>query len=698
MERQEAEALLQTAVGSSEARFREGQWEAIDALVNHRHKLMVVQRTGWGKSSVYFISTRILRDRGAGLTVIVSPLLALMRNQIEAANRLGIRAETINSTNQDNWPEISKAMLVDQVDAILISPERLSNESFVEEVLLPVADRAGLFVVDEVHCISDWGHDFRPDYRRLVNVLRQMPPSMPVLGTTATANNRVIQDVQTQLGNIEIHRGPLVRDSLVLQTLRLPDQASRLAWLAQHIPELPGTGIVYVLTIRDAEQVAAWLNQQGIVARAYYSSVEHEEFENSNQYRLHLEHLLLRNEIKALVATTALGMGYDKPDLGFVIHYQAAGSVVAYYQQVGRAGRAIDKAYGMLLAGIEDEDIHEYFRRSAFPDEQQVNSILTVLADHDELSAVQLQQHLNLRQGQIEKVLKILSVENPAPVIKQGSKWRRTPVPFRMDHERIEHLTKQRELEWQEVQDYIDSDSCLMAYLRNALDDPETEECGRCAVCLREPVVDTGVERSMAIAAAHFIRHAEMPFKPKKQVAAGAFQVYGFRGNLRQEIQASEGRILSRWGDAGWGGLVADDKHANHFRDELVDAVAEMIEQRWLPDPAPQWVTCVPSIRHPALVSDFSRRLSIRLSLPFVDNIRKIVDNEPQKIQQNRFHQCRNLDGVFEISGEVPETPVLLVDDVIDSGWTVTVLAALLRQAGSGPVYPAALASTSSGD
>ncbi len=698
MEKAEAETLLKTAVNDPDACFRDGQWEAIDALVNRRRKLMVVQRTGWGKSSVYFISTRILRDRGVGPTVIVSPLLALMRNQIEAANRLGIWAETINSTNQDNWPAISRSILSDQVDAMLISPERLSNEAFVEEVLMPVADRIGLFVVDEVHCISDWGHDFRPDYRRLINVLRQMPPNMPVLGTTATANNRVIQDVQTQLGDIEIQRGTLVRDSLALQTLRLPGQAARLAWLAQHIPKLPGTGIVYVLTIRDAEQVAVWLNQQGIVARAYHGSVEHDDFENSNRYRQYLEDLLLRNEIKVLVATTALGMGYDKPDLGFVIHYQAAGSVVAYYQQVGRAGRAIDNAFGVLLSGKEDKDIHEFFRRNAFPDERDVNAIMGALADHDGLSVPQLQQYLNLRHGQIDKVLKILGVENPAPVIKQGSKWRRTPVPFSMDHERIERLTRQRELEWQEMQDYIDSKGCLMAYLRNALDDPATEDCGQCAVCRGEPVVGMDVDRTLAIAAAQFLRHAEIPFKPKKQVAAGAFQVYGFRGNLPQGLQASEGRILSRWGDAGWGGLVAEDKHAGHFRGELVKAVVDMIEQRWRPDPAPGWVTCVPSLKHPELVPDFARRLAARLGLSFVDAIHKKIDNEPQKNQQNRFHQCRNLDGVFELSRGVPDAPVLLVDDVIDSGWTVTVLAALLQQAGSGAVYPVALASTSTGD
>ncbi len=433
---------MRRAVGDPTSRFRDGQWEAIDALVNHRRKLMVVQRTGWGKSSVYFISTRILRDRGSGVTIIVSPLLALMRNQIEAADRLGIRAETINSTNQDSWPVIRHDLLANRVDTILISPERLSNEIFVEEVLTPIADRVGLFVVDEVHCISDWGHDFRPDYQRLLNVLRQIPFNTPVLGTTATANNRVIADVKALIGDIEIQRGPLVRESLYLQTLRFPDQATRLAWLVEHIPDLPGTGIVYVLTTRDAEQVAFWLKLHGIRAGAYYSNVQHEAFETSNQYRQHLEDLLYRNEIKVLVATTALGMGYDKPDVGFVIHYQAPGSVVAYYQQVGRAGRAIDHAYGVLLAGREDQDIHEYFRNSAFPDEENVNAILETMSSHDGLSVIQLQQYLNIRYGIIDKALKILSVENPSPVIREGNIWYRTPVRYHMDHARIEGLSR----------------------------------------------------------------------------------------------------------------------------------------------------------------------------------------------------------------------------------------------------------------
>ena len=696
-ERSESLALLRSAVNDQDTEFRDGQWEAIDALVNRRERLLVVQRTGWGKSAVYFIATRILRDRGRGPTLIVSPLLALMRNQIEAAGRIGIRAVTINSANTENWPALQQAIRNNEADALLISPERLANDDFVEEVLLPIAGHIGLLVVDEAHCISDWGHDFRPDYRRLVNILQRMPENMPILGTTATANNRVVQDVRAQLGDIGIQRGSLMRNTLALQNMQLPSQAARLAWLAEHIDALPGTGIIYTQTRRDAEQVANWLIEQGITARAYFSDVTDDGFADSDTYRQHLEDQLLHNQVKVLVATTALGMGYDKPDLGFVIHYQAPGSIVAYYQQVGRAGRAIDHAVGILMSGHEDNAIHEYFRQSAFPNESWVEQILGVLEGSDGLTIRQLEEAVNLRYGQLEQALKFLSVENPAPVIKNGSLWRRTPVPYQMDHERIHHLTEQRTIEWQEMQSYLEADGCLMRFLAVALDDENSQPCGRCASCLGRPIVAPSFGRMQAVSAARFLSQSEIPLECKKQVPGDAFTEYGFRGNLPQEFRAETGRILSRWGDAGWGQFVAEDKTQGHFRDELVEAVAEMVRDRWQPDPPPEWVTCVPSRTHPTLVPDFAQRLATALRLPFMPIVTKTKHNEPQKTQQNRFHQCRNLDGVFQIDGSVPEGPVLLLDDIVDSGWTMTVIAALLRQAGSGPVWPVALATASAG-
>ncbi len=696
MQRDDAERLLKVAIGNAAAVFRDGQWEAIDALVNQRKKMLVVQRTGWGKSSVYFISTRILRDRGLGPTIIISPLLALMRNQIEAAGRLDIKAVTINSTNTHEWEQARQAVLADQVDCLLISPERLSNEGFMETILQPIADRIGLMVIDEAHCISDWGHDFRPDYRRIVNILRFLPANTPVLGTTATANDRVVRDIQAQFGDIQIVRGTLTRESLALQNLRMPDQASRLAWLAQTIPTLPGTGILYTLTQRDSEQVARWLRAYGISAAPYHKDVTHPEFESSDQYKQYLEDELLANNIKVLVATTALGMGYDKPDLGFVIHYQAPGSIVAYYQQVGRAGRAIDYSLGLLMSGEEDEKIHAFFRRSAFPPTGQVRHLLGVLAGHDGLTLRDLEERSNLAQGQIKKILKQLSVENPAPLINIGSKWHRTPVPYELDEGRIAQLTLLREQEWQQVQAYLNEPGCLMAFLRSALDDPEHEPCGKCANCLGKALVSGAVDSKLVHEAATFIRHAEFPIKPKKQVAKGGFQYYGFPTNLPPQLQAEEGRVLSQWRDGGWGELAADGKEQGHFDDALVAAMAEMIQARWQPVPKPTWLCCVPSLGHPTLVPDFARRLAAALGIPFVECVSKVRQNDPQKWQYNRFHQCRNLDGVFAVGEGIPSGPVLLVDDMIDSGWTMTVIAALLRRAGSGPVYPLAISSTAS--
>lgn len=698
MNRNEAEQLLKTSLALPNAEFRDGQWEAIDALVNDRQKVLVVQRTGWGKSAVYFIAAKIFRDQGRGPTIIVSPLLALMRNQIESASRLGITALTMNSTNNDEWPVITRRMLANEIDCLLISPERLANDDFIQTVLAPVANSIALMVVDEAHCISDWGHDFRPDYRRIVNIIRQIPPNTPVLGTTATANNRVVSDIQSQLGNIQIQRGSLARDSLSLQCSTLPDQASRLAWLTKVIPTLAGTGIVYTLTVRDSEQVARWLSHNGIDAKAYHGSVISDGFPDSNAYRVHLEELLLTNQVKVIVATSALGMGYDKPDLRFVIHYQAPGSVVSYYQQVGRAGRGMEDALGILLSGAEDQRIHGFFRRSAFPTEEQVDEILGFLDDSDGLTIRAIEERSNLRTGVITKVLKLLSAENPAPVIKDGSKWFRTPVPYAMDQDRINHLTTQREQEWSEVQTYIGTHSCKMVYLREALDDEDLTPCGRCQSCLGEPLVDVDLSESEVRTAAQFLRHSEAPIKPKTQVASNAFIEYGFRGNIAPDHRAQVGRVLSRWGDAGWGNVVADGKHAGFLGDELVEAMVEMISQRWQPTPAPSWVCCVPSLNNPNLVPNFARRVAHRLGLPFVDAIQKVSANQAQKFQQNRFHQCRNLDGVFGITPGVPKGPALLIDDVVDSGWTFAVIAALLQKSGSGVVYPTALASSSVGD
>jgi ATP-dependent DNA helicase RecQ len=695
MNKNGAVTLLRKSLDNPNAEFRPGQWEAIEKLTINKQKLLVVQRTGWGKSSVYFISTKILRDQGKGPTIIISPLLALMRNQIEAAERLGINAVSINSTNFEDWKTIQNQVLSNTVDVLLISPERLANDRFIDEILFPIADKIGLFVVDEAHCISDWGHDFRPDYRRIVGILKVMPIGMPVLGTTATANDRVINDIKEQLGGINVIRGPLTRKSLKLQNIALKDQASRLAWMKENIPKMEGSGIVYALTKRDVRTVTEWLNECGIDAAAYYSGIKDDDFEDSSSYREFLEDSLYNNEVKVLVASTALGMGYDKPDLNFVIHFQAPDSIISYYQQVGRAGRAIKNAYGILLSGQEDAQVHEYFRESAFPPEETVDEILKAIDDHDGLSIPGLQQLLNIKSGQINQTIKYLSVEEPSPILKEGSKWKRSAVSFSMNTEKIKRLTSQRTDEWNIVQDYIATDKCLMSFLQRELDDLNITACGKCSNCLNNLVFINSASLINIMEASIFLKQSEFDILPRKQIARDALPEYNWRGNLRAELQAEKGKVLSRWGDAGWGKIVADDKHAGHFRDELVDAMYEMITKRWQPKPFPEWITCIPSLRHPELVADFSARLAKKLGIPFKPIIVKVKDTQPQKEQQNSYHQCQNLDGVFEINGNVENKPLFLLDDAVDSRWTFTVAATLLKKSGSGLVFPVALTSTS---
>jgi len=437
----QALSLLRQGLNDANASFYDGQWEAIDTLVNRRGRLLLVQRTGWGKSVVYLIATKLLRRKHSerGLALLISPLLSLMRNQLEMAGRLGLRAATIHSGNTEEWSAVKAALANDNVDLLLVSPERLANAEFQNAILPSIASRVLLFIVDEAHCISDWGHDFRPDYRRITRVIQLLPHNVPLLATTATANDRVVEDVRGQLGSdVQVMRGSLARRTLQLQNVILPSQAERLAWLAQYLPQLPGSGIIYTLTVADAERVARWLQQRGLNVQAYHADLD-------NDMREALEKQLLNNEVKALVATVALGMGFDKPDLGFVVHFQRPASVVHYYQQIGRAGRGIDNAIIVLLGGEEDDEIADYFIRTAFPPQQYTDMVLNALRRAPNgLSRIELQQAINLSITQIDKVLRLLGSESPSPKLQTGSRYYLARVSCSVDWQRLERHTALR--------------------------------------------------------------------------------------------------------------------------------------------------------------------------------------------------------------------------------------------------------------
>ena len=683
--RPRAEEVLRGLAGP-DARLRDDQWTAIHALVVQRRRALVVQRTGWGKSAVYFVATALLRAAGAGPTVIVSPLLALMRNQIDAAARAGVQAVTVNSANTDDWDATYAAIDAGEVDVLLVSPERLNNPDFRDRVLPRLTASAGLLVVDEAHCVSDWGHDFRPDYRRLRTLIAELPAGIPVLATTATANDRVVRDVTEQLGLASgeplVLRGSLDRESLQLSVVRLPTPAQRLGWLAAHLAELPGAGIVYALTIAAAEEVAEFLRERGFPVASYTGKTDPEQ-------RLAAEADLLANRVKALVATSALGMGFDKPDLGFVVHLGAPSSPVAYYQQIGRAGRAVQRAEVVLLPGAEDRDIWAYFASLAFPPEPLVRRTLEVLSDRP-LSTAAIETRVDLSRTRLEMLLKVLDIDGAVRRVKGG--WVATGEPWVYDGERHRRIATARQAEQAAMLAYLDTPECRLVYLRRQLDDDTAQPCGRCDTCtgtVRSAAVDADTES----AAQERITRPGVAVPPRKQWPSGMAELdVPASGRIAAGELAEEGRVIGRLSDIGWGTrlreLVSGDDVP--VPPDVLDACVKVLAG-WPWVARPVGVVGVGSRTRPHQLAQLARRIAEIGRLPLLGTATALGPRpEPSANSAQRLAAVWDGFEVPDLAGV--DGPVLLVDDVIDSGWTATVIARLLRRAGAPAVLPFALA------
>ncbi|WP_336857499.1 RecQ family ATP-dependent DNA helicase [Sinomonas albida] len=703
--REDALGVLRRLVGRDDAAFHPGQFEAIEALVAHRRRTLVVQRTGWGKSAVYFVASLLLRAQGAGPTLIVSPLLALMRDQVEAAARAGVRAVAINSANRLEWDEVHAALAADTADVVLISPERLTNPSFREEHLPELLARTGLLVVDEAHCISDWGHDFRPDYRRIAALIDELPPSVPVLATTATANARVVADVEEQLGDgVLTLRGPLGRDSLRLGVLRLPDSRHRLAWLLAHLGDLPGSGIIYTLTVSAAEDTARLLADAGYRVLAYTGKTDTAEREEA-------ERMLKGNEVKALVATSALGMGFDKPDLGFVVHLGAPSSPVAYYQQVGRAGRGAAHADVLLLPGPEDRDIWRYFATASMPDRDKAQAVIDALAGAGRaLSTVALEAQVELRRTQLDLLLKVLAVDGA--VERVGGGWRATGLPWTYDAERYQRIAAARSAEQAAMVQYEETDGCRMEFVTAQLDDETAAPCGRCDNCAGRwfpAEVDAGLlER-----AGEQLRHAGVPIEPRAQWPSGMDRLgVPAKGRIPAEEQLAEGRVLARLTDLGYGGalreLFAASAPDGEVPPGLRPAVVQLLAEWARGDSAagpwggvgrPAGVVAMPSATRPRLVDSLARGIASAGQLPFLGTLARTDAARSGQAGGNSAFRLAGVWSAFDVDADLRASlagigggPVLLVDDLVDSRWSLTVAGRMLRLAGAGPVLPLALA------
>lgn len=668
------------------AEFREGQEEAIECLLNNQ-RLLVVQSTGWGKSLVYFLATKMLRKRAGGFALIISPLLALMNNQIESAARLSMRVRTINSENKDDWDDIYGELQKDQLDALIIAPERLANDDFRTFLLNNLASKIVLFVVDEAHCISDWGHDFRPDYRRIVDILRRLPSNIPVLAATATANNRVIEDIREQLGeNLQVSRGSLMRESLAIQVIKQPTKEERLAWLAKYVPEIPGTGIIYCLTVGDCRLVSKWLNSKGIVAESYYADIDQDEGKDKAE----IIRKFMSNELKVLVATVAFGMGFDKPDIGFVIHLQKTGSVVAYYQQIGRAGRAIPKAYAILMCGDEDDEINEYFIDSAFPTEALMNDVVSLAKKSEGLSFGEFERSINMKRSRITQCLKYLTVNGD--IYKDGNKkYYKSAKPWKPDLKKSAEITEIRRAELRQMNEFTEYTGCYMRYIANVLNDETATDCGKCANCVGHDLIGTSLSENEVFDAQKFVKEDFNVIEPRKKWPSGVSN--DGSNSISDSYQCDTGYVLSNYGDAGWGRMVSRGKYADgYFNDELVEASFNLLQPK-VQQNRIKWVCYVPSLRRPELVRDFAMRLAEKLGLPLEDAIRKTSMGVQQKEQNNNYLQYMNVFSSLEVVKVRPEN-VLLIDDMVDSRWTFTVCGYLLRKKGSGKVFPFALANT----
>jgi ATP-dependent DNA helicase RecQ len=703
--RLQALEVLRELVGHPEADFHEGQFEAIEALVDQGRRTLVVQRTGWGKSAVYFVASLLLRRRGAGPTLIVSPLLALMRDQVAAAERAGVRAVAINSANQLEWDAVRQQLAADQVDVLLVSPERLTNPAFRETQLPELIRRTGLLVIDEAHCISDWGHDFRPDYRRIADLITQLPASVPVLATTATANSRVVHDIEEQLGSgVLTIRGALGRESLRLGVLSLPSAKDRLGWLLTHLADLPGSGIIYTLTVSAAEDTARLLAEAGHEVLSYTGRTDPADRERAEQ-------LLKDNQVKALVATSALGMGFDKPDLGFVVHLGAPSSPVAYYQQVGRAGRGAANADVLLLPGAEDREIWQYFATASMPSEEKAAAVLTALAEAGTaVSTVALEARVDLRRTPLELLLKVLAVDGA--VERVGGGWRSTGQPWVYDAERYRRIAEARVDEQDSMVIYQDTAGCRMEYITSVLDDETAHACGRCDNCAGRWFPEH-IEASASESANQTLSRAGVALEPRLQWPSGMDRLgVPVKGKIKPDESLAEGRVLARLTDLGWGGALREIFAAGapdrNIDPALLQACVQVLREWAAPDGRgrawssagrPVAIVSMPSRSKPVLVESLARGISEIGRIPYLG---------PLELQHGGPSGGRGGNSAYRLAGvwdrivagpgtaaalaEARGGTVMLIDDLVDSRWTMTVAGRALRQAGAGAVLPLALA------
>lgn len=672
-----------------DAEFHKGQLEAIKAVLDG-NRVLVVQKTGWGKSLVYFLAAKMMRAQGKGLTLVFSPLLALMNNQLESARKFFPKNESIrlyNSSVDSDYKQKTVELLKEgKVDVLFVTPESLTNNDFMKKVMGEIG-KIGFLVIDEAHCISDWGHDFRPDYMNIVKIVDNLTSNDPVLATTATANDRVVNDISTQLRykndikkEMLILRGNLQRESLYIQIIRIADYKGKLAWLKEHIDGLQkrvgGAGIIYCATINDCKLVAEWLRNSFADKR-----IEIYNGQVDKNLRVDLEKDFLHDKIDILVATSAFGMGIDKPNIGFVIHFSKPKNVIEYYQQIGRAGRGqeIPLAYAVLLTSPDDDNVNNFFIRSAFASYEEMSDIFNTIKENPGISQTDIVKKGKYTKALIDKVIRYLVAQGALTNYYNGKNtYTVKDNDWQPDVEHIRQLTQLRYKELGDMNAYIASKQCHMQYVTALLNDKESKPCGHCAFCKPEQSLSEKYSDDTAAAAELFINCFDYDVATRKQWAD--FQ----RIPENERICGGKIFVLTKYGAGNYGKLVREGKYESnpaYFADELVTAAANKLGQV-VKNENIKYLVPIPSLNHPTLVSSFAQRLASKLGCQYLDILGK-TSNEEQKNKHTSVQQQKNIeDSVFIKDNTSLNANVLLIDDMVDSKWTLTVAASkLVREA-----------------
>lgn len=686
--KQRAIEMLHETYGA-EANFREGQLEAILAVVN-KQKTLVIQKTGWGKSIVYFIATKLLRENGSGPSVIISPLLALMHNQIDAAAKLGLDVVTINSNNKDEWDDIYARLSA--VDAIIVSPEKLSDARFIEA--LSQVNDIELIVVDEAHSISDWGHDFRPDYQRIVNLVKDLPDSIAILGTTATANDRVIEDIKSQLGNLQVFRGDLIRSNISIQVNPAQSKAERLAFLAASLTERPflnkEQGIIYCLTKKECESVTQFLIEQGISAAPYYSGMQNESGEDTTEATLEAFH---NGDFRVIVATVKLGMGYDKSNIGFVVHFQLPQNLISYYQQIGRAGRNGKPALAILLHGDEDEAIINAFIEGANKDPKLLSEILTLISQHPEgMSRNEILPHFNINVTKFGSVLKYLFVHEY--ILMNKRKYVINPDKHFNAEENAQlqqqlNVTRLQELE--HLKRFINYDGCYMKYIADELDAPDKQEkCGICAHCRNREFITIDKNHPMISIASQYKNKLHGEISPRKR--------WSNNKKIDESLQFITGWTYTTDAYSPVGRKFMYERDINQFSEQTTTQISQFLKDM-IQEHQIDAIVAVPSLRRPKLTNKLAQAVAESNHIEYIDAVVKIKPGNKQSEMHNSIVQERNVEETIAIQNEdlLKDKHILLIDDTVNSRWTMTVIASKLLVHAKA-VYPFALVNTGAGE